>query len=377
MKKISILSLHLGYGGIEKSVVSLANMLVEKYDIEIACSYKLFDEPTFELDERVKIIYLMDDKPNRKEFKEAIKKYKFLTAIKEGFKGLNILRKRKSTMIDYIKNCNSKAIISTRYIFNEWLGEYAPDKVLKIGWEHNHYHNDYKYARNVIRSAKNLDYFVLVSQALTSFYTEKLKGTKCYCLYIPNVIEDMPMKRASLDEERLISVGRLAEEKGFLDLLKIFYILSKEHKNWHLDIIGDGDQKERLEKYIKTHNLSNNVTLHGFQKKEFINKMLNKSSVYVMTSFTESFGIVLIEAMSHGVPCIAFDSAEGPRELINSGMNGFLIKHRNYSAMIKKIEDLMSDKEKRVELGKAARESVKKYASSNVKEQWFELIEEK
>ena len=98
MKKISILSLHLGYGGIEKSVVSLANMLVEKYNVEIACSYKLFDEPTFELDKRVKVVYLMDEKPNRKEFKQALKGYKFITATKEGFKGASILRRRKFLM---------------------------------------------------------------------------------------------------------------------------------------------------------------------------------------------------------------------------------------------------------------------------------------
>ena len=377
MKKISILSLHLGYGGIEKSIVALANMLVEKYKVEIACTYKLYDKPIFELDKRVEVKYLMSELPNKEEFKDALKKYRFFKAIKEGLKSVKILSKRKSTMINYIKNCHSNVIISTRDIFNNWLCEYAPSKVLKIGWEHNHYHNDYKYARDVIRSAKRLDYFVLVSQELKAFYMEKLKGTKCYCTYIPNVIDEIPVKSSSLTEERLISVGRLSEEKGYHDLLKIFYLLSKEHKNWHLDIIGDGIQKPKLERYIKTHKLEDNVTLHGFQPKEYINKMFNKSSLYIMTSHTESFGIVLIEAMAYGIPCIAFDSAEGAREIINSGMNGFLIKHRNYSAMIKKIEDLMADKEKRLALGKAAKESVKKYASCNVKEQWFELIEEK
>jgi N-acetylglucosaminyldiphosphoundecaprenol N-acetyl-beta-D-mannosaminyltransferase len=61
MKKISILSLHLGYGGIEKSIVSLANVLCEKYDVEIATVYKIYEKPVFDLDKRVKVHYLNPD----------------------------------------------------------------------------------------------------------------------------------------------------------------------------------------------------------------------------------------------------------------------------------------------------------------------------
>ena len=131
MKKISILALHLGYGGIEKSIVALANLLCDKYKVEIACTYKLYDKPVFDLDERVKVIYLMEeDKPNKAEFKRALKKKKFITAFKEGIKSIKILRMRRKTMIDYIKNSKSKVIISTRDIFNTWLGDYAKSGVL-------------------------------------------------------------------------------------------------------------------------------------------------------------------------------------------------------------------------------------------------------
>ena len=95
-----------------------------------------------------------------------------------------------------------------------------------------------------------------------------------------------------------------------------------------------------------------------------------------MTSFTESFGIVLIEAMSHGVPCIAYDSAEGAREIINSGDNGFLIKNRNIDAMLLKIKNLIENEKLRKNVGKAARKSIDKYTSEVVGEEWFTLIEE-
>ena len=122
--------------------------------------------------------------------------------------------------------------------------------------------------------------------------------------------------------------------------------------------------------------MKDKVTLHGFQGKEYIDKLLNQSSIYLMTSYTESFGIVLIEAMSHGVPCIAYDSAEGAREIISSGENGYLIKNRNLEAMVKKIEDLIQDEKERIKIGSQARDSVKKFTSDVVKEEWFTLIEE-
>ena len=81
--------------------------------------------------------------------------------------------------------------------------------------------------------------------------------------------------------------------------------------------------------------------------------------------------------MSHGVPCIAFDSAEGARDLIQSGKNGYLIKNRSYSAFIKKVEDLIKRKEERKRVGKVSRQGVKQYTCEVVKEQWFNLIEKK
>ena len=380
-KKIAILSLHLGYGGVEKAIVSLANSLAKlnKYEIEIVSIYKLYEKPVFDIDEKIKVTYLLPSElsPNRKEWKEALNNLKLIRLGKESLKGLKILYARRKKMVEYIKNTDANVIISTRIFLNELLSEYGKDNILKIGWEHNHYHDDMRYATDVIRSAKNLDYFVLVSKGLQKFYHKKMRTFKCKCIYIPNAIENVPKTKSPLTGEHIISVGRLSPEKGYLDLLKIYLDLKKKKCKWHLDIVGDGSERSRLEKFIKENNLENDVTLHGFKNSKEIEKLMQKSSIYVMTSYTESFGIVLLEAMSNGLPCLAFDSAEGAKEVITSGRDGYLIKHRNFKAMEKKILDLTKDIDMRKELGKNGRRKVKGYISDNICESWEKIIERK
>lgn len=268
-KKIAILSLHLGYGGVEKAITSLANSLakLDKYEIEVVSIYRLFDKPVFDINEAVKVKYLLPSNlsPNRKEWEEALHNLQLIKFGKESLKSLKILYKRKKEMADYIKNTNADVIISTRIFLNELLSEYGRDETLKIAWEHNHYHNNMKYATDVIRSVKNLDYFVLVSKDLRKFYKKKLVNSKCRTVYIPNALENIPKTKSPLTGEHLISVGRLSPEKGYLDLLKIYLDLKKKKCRWHLDIVGDGTEKRKLEKFINDNNLEEDVTLHGFK----------------------------------------------------------------------------------------------------------------
>ena len=374
MKKVSILSLHLGYGGIEKSICALANMIVNSYDVEIAVTYKLYDKTSFALDPRVKIVYLTTNRtPNADKWKESIRKAKPITFVKESIYSFSTLALRKKTMIDYIKKCDSNIIISTRDIFNKWLGKYGKKDTYKIGWEHNHHHGNKKYINKIVKSAANLDDFILVSPSLRDFYQKRLKRTKCH--YIPNVIDEIPEKLSSLKEKRIITIGRLSEEKGYKDLIEIFKQVHKEYPDWHLDIIGDGKEKTSLQKLIDDYNLNDSIRLHGFQGKEYINRLLEKSSIYCMTSFTESFGIVLIEAMSFGIPCLAFSSAQGATELINNNINGYLIDNRNKKEYINKLKELINNTNLRKSIGKKGYKTSLEYTTEKISKQWLELLE--
>ncbi len=372
MKKVSILSLHLNYGGIEKSICALANLLCKRYDVEIVCTYKIVEEPDFNIDPKVKIKYLTNVIPNRNEIKIALKRKNIITLIKECIKSVKILYLRKHSMKEYIKSIDSDFVISTRYIFNGLLGKYGRNNAIKIGWEHNHYHGNMHYAKKVIKSAKKLNYFVLVSKNLKEFYSNKLKNVKC--IYIPNIIDEIPANKSDLKSKNLVSVGRLSIEKGYIDLLKIYNEIVKKYPDWKLDIIGDGKEREILEKYIKENNLEEKVFLHGFQNKNYINNILLNSSIYLMTSFTESFGIVLIEAMSYGIPCIAFSSAEGACELIENDKNGYLIDDRNKNKYIEKLEYLIENENVREKMKDNCIKTSLNYLGENIVKLWFKIL---
>ena len=278
---------------------------------------------------------------------------------------------KKKSLKKYLERSKSDIYITTSSEINNIINRYKKDSSYKIAWEHNHHNGNIKYANKVINSITNFDALVLVSNDLKKYYMNKVS---CKTKFIPNTIENVPAK---LNNKKLISVGRLSKEKGYLDLLKMFNVLNGYDEEYTLDIIGDGYEKNELKEYIKQNHLSNKVHLHGFQKREYIDKLLSESTLYLMGSYTESFGIVLIEAMAYGLPCIAFSSAEGAREIIVNGKNGYLVENRNRVIMAKKIESLIKNKTKLKELSKNAKETAKLYTTDKIKEQWIELLEKK
>lgn len=376
MKKITILALHLGYGGIEKCISSLSNMLCEQYEIEIISTYKMYDKPQFFINEKVKIKYLISDlKPNRDIFLKYVKSFKFIKAFKEGLISLKVLKQKKDKMIEAIKLCDSDIIISTRDIHNEWLGKYAKPNVLKIGWEHNFHNNNRKYINKVVKSASSLDYLVLVSKSLEEFYRQELKNTNCKTINIPNTLDYYPDNISDLKEEHIVSVGRLSVEKGYLDLIDVFSLVHDVYPDWILDIIGDGSEREKIKSKIEKYNLGNSVILHGFQDKNYINNVLQKSSIYAMGSYTEAFPIVLLEAFSFGLPCVAFDSANGATEIISDNWDGYLIKNRDKEQMAKRICELISNYNRRFIMGKNASKKAGEFSADKIKLKWIEMME--
>jgi len=371
MKKVTILALHLGYGGVENAVATLANTLSSKYEVEILSVYRLYNEPAYFLNENIKVTYISSVKPNKKEMAHYLKRKNFSMF----FKGLG--QSIKTGYVKYIKTAfllrklNTDIIISTRTVHNKLVSLFVPSNVKKIAWEHNHHNNKKGYIKALVKSCEKLDNLVLVSNELTEFY-KKYLGDKV--VYIPNCLDKLPNKLSKLDSNNLIAVGRLSKEKGFDDLLKVFKRLSVKYPDLRLNIVGDGMEKNPLLQLSEELKLGDKVIFHGFQNKDYINDLLLDSSIYLMTSHTESFGIVLIEAMSFGIPCIAYSSAQGANEIITNEVDGYLIDDRNEDEMLEKIELLINDEKLRNKLGKNARSKSKNFSSEVILDKWSKLI---
>ena len=372
MKKVTILALHLNYGGIEKFITNLANSICEDYSVEIISTYKLIDKPFFNLNNNIKVKYLITNlKPNRQLVKNYFKEFKLIKLFKELISSIKILYYKRKRMINYIKKCDSDIIISTRDIHNKWLGKYGKKSSVKIASEHND-SNSLKYIKKISKTVKNLNYFVVVSKKMLDDYKEKVNIP---VIYIPNSIEEIPGHFSNSNSNTLISVGRLEKVKGYDDLIEVFKIVNEKNKNVYLNIVGSGSQIDFLYNKINQLNLSDNVKMLGYKDSKELNELYNSTSIYVMTSHSESFGLVLLEAMSHGLPCIAFDSATGATEIIEDGVNGYLIKDRNKYEMANRILELISNKDKCIKMGEAARINSEKYLSRNTKQKWVDLFE--
>ena len=374
MKKITFLMLHLNYGGIEKQVTTLANELSKEYEVEIISLYDILSgESFYQLDDKVNVKYIFNFGPNKDKIKDALKKFKLITLIKQLCKAVKILYTKYFGLGKIIKNLNTDILISSRIEFSKQIKR---NDIITISQEHSFIDNE-KYIKKVRKSFKHIKYLIVMTKGAKEKYDEWLKNEKIKpeVIVIPNIIkENKSGKISNLNNRQIISVGRLEDVKDFYTLILVFSVIVKKYPNYVLKIIGEGSMREKLEEQIKKCNLQKNVILTGRRTENEINNELIKSDVFVLTSKSESFSLVLCEAMNFGVPCIAFDVDVGPREIIQDGKNGFLIENRNVNLMIERLDELLYNISLRRFLGSNSYNVAKNYYSENIINKWKNIF---
>lgn len=373
IKKIDFLLLHLGFGGIESATINSANALCSKYDVRIISFYNLKENQEHKLNSKVKVIHLYNGFPNKEKFKEELTKHNIFGICKQGIKAVNILIKKKILVIKYIRKNKSDAIVSTRVSFSILLSKYGKFDTLKIAQEHHHHNNNKKYINKLKNKYYGIDYLCALTTNLYNDYEKILKNNNhTKIVLLPNMINDFPNVTSKLNNKNIITISRLDYGKKNDDIIKAFNnIHSKEHK---LYIIGDGKEYNSLKELIIKLNLEDRVIMTGYLQKEEIREYMLKSDLFLMASLSEGLPMVLLEAMSYGIPCIAYETSSGINDIIDDGINGYIIKNRNESEYIDKINLLIEDNNKRKNMGKEAIKKSKKFSKKVILKIWEEIL---
>ncbi|EPJ0730299.1 MULTISPECIES: glycosyltransferase family 4 protein [Morganella] len=190
--------------------------------------------------------------------------------------------------------------------------------------------------------------------------------------YTPHYMPDLNYQPSPLNKKTILNIGRYTDDKKQLTLLKIWNDISdKDKSGWHLNIVGDGELKDILQQYIVENNLTTSVTLLPPLKN--VEKYYMNSSIFALTSRSEGFGMVLLEATGFGLPLVSFDCPSGPRDII-SDTNGFLIKMDDIHTYKMTLIRLMNNNNLLHELSSGSLCTAKFWSDDNITKIWRDIF---
>lgn len=205
-----------------------------------------------------------------------------------------------------------------------------------ITWEHGNYYNNwgsrlFPHMRRF--AAKHSDAVAVLTQRDKENYLTNIR--RCAPVYVmPNPAE---RKEFAYDtgSRMILSVGHLLENKGYHRAVEVAAKILPAHPEWQWIICGEGPERPRLEKLIREAGIESQMKLAGLVQD--MDAMYRKAAMVVMTSDMEGLPMVLLEGKAHGLPLVAFDIMTGPSDIIDDGVNGYLVKPFELEEMGKKI----------------------------------------
>ena len=220
----------------------------------------------------------------------------------------------------------------------------------------------------MIQQTKKLDQLVV----LTKEDEEKLKLTHQNVTQIYNFSPLVPTEKAPLNQKKIVAVGKLDPQKGF-DLLIEACRFIKNWDGWILEIYGQGPDEEQLRSKISFYELEKHIFLKGVTRK--VEEVYHSASFYVLSSRFEGFPMVLLEAISFGLPIVSFDCATGPNEVIVNDDCGILVDDENTEKLGEAIQRMISSREEREWKSERAFQKSKLFSKDEIMKQWTDLFE--
>jgi glycosyltransferase involved in cell wall biosynthesis len=364
-------------GGMERVLTLKANFLAsqQNYDITIVTTDQQKKPIYFPLDKKIRLIHLPIDfdahydapilkkyilhnrklKKYKKELTQLVQEYEIDVCISLCGKEIEFLYKlpvkcKKIAEMHFSMNFRKQFLVARHKGFIwEIIGTIRTNQLKK--------------------SVARLDRVVVLTKA----DQQQWELTHKNIIHIPNPNPLQNQSVSQLNSKRVITIGKLDAQKGYDRLIEAWSLVKAKHPDWRLDIYGVGEWKEMLQNRIIELHLQNQVILHGLTN-DVVSKYL-ESSFYVMSSRYEGFPMVLIEAMSCGLPVVSFDCEYGPGELITNGIDGFLIEQDNIEKLAEAIGVLIDNEKLRIQMGVSAIQKSMLYSVEKIMHQWELLFE--
>jgi len=339
--------------GTERAQINLANALSSRGEsISIwSCYWRNF-VPGFSLSDKVEIAH-----GKKKPFPHFLD-YPWLIVSFAFF----VLRRRPNWIV-----CTD-----TNRLIVALLAVFIPGVHLAV-WEHYALSHSAGKARGKIARK-------LASRLATRIVTLTDRDTDLYHKYfnprgtvttIPNIVFPPEMTERFRKQE-ILALGRLVPQKGYDLLLEAWSLANKRLPDWFLRIVGEGAMLEELKELAKKFKIGHCVVFDSFSEFPFM--LYSECGIFVLSSRFEGLPFVLIEAMICGAPCISFDCPNGPREVINNGVNGLLVPSENVTALADTIVKLAKNQEMRQHLGENARKIAKFYSKETIADRWIQIL---
>ncbi|EOG9531594.1 glycosyltransferase family 4 protein [Campylobacter upsaliensis] len=332
-------------GGVERVVSNLANIFCEFYEVELLSLYSEGGGeiiPAFPLDDKIKLRFL-----HFKKYKWGKVFYKLVYRFYEDY--LLKLKCKEADVIIY-NNIPHYALFKNKNTHYLYLSHITRKK----------YSSKFNY----------FDFIITINQEQKALLEKHHKNV----IYIPNFLPKMPDVITNHQQKVVLFLGRFSKEKGVLRLIDIWKKVQEEAKcrEWNLVFVGDGVLKEAMQDKINKLNLNDTIIIKGFTND--VEKEYLSASIYAMSSYSEGFGMVLIESASYALPSVAFDIA-GLSDIIENEKSGFLIEDGNLQEFAKKLQLLMRDENLRKTMGENAKIHTKKHFSKElVLQKWQDLF---
>jgi glycosyltransferase involved in cell wall biosynthesis len=371
-------------GGTVRTTLNTAAALSRHHDVEVVSVYKRADQPAIAHPPGVRIRVLVDESPaalaarsgpvgrTTEAVRRRLRGRPSRLVHRDDFRYTNFTGLTDLALYRYLKTLRGGVVVGTRAGLNLAIARHAPASVARVGQEHLHHGVYSTDIRAVMRKLyPRLDLYV----ALTDRDAEKWRtmlGDGVEVIAVPNAVPDTGDGVSPLTEKVVIASGRLTYQKGFDRLMPVWREVAAKHPDWTLRIFGAGYQQDKLRELIAANRLEGSAHLMGHTTHLF--DEMRRASVYVMPSRFEGFPMTLLEAMSCGLPPVAYDFPNGARELVVDGVNGRLVRNKDAAGMARALCDLIEDEELRRKLGQQATAAVDGYDLESLALRWDEIL---